>query len=378
MRVPFVDLVPGHRSIARQLAAAQARVWRANRLILGPEVEAFEVEFARYCGTRHAVGVGNGLDGLHLALRAFGVGRGDEVLVPSHTFIATWLAVSQAGAKPVPVEPLEGTFNMDPSRLEAAITPRTRAIVPVHLYGQPADMGGILRIARRHRLAVVEDAAQAHGARYRGRRVGSLGDAAVFSFYPTKNLGALGDGGAITTKDRAIADAVRRMRNYGSSAKNRHEAKGFNSRLDELQAAFLRVKLRHLDAWNRRRHAVATEYMHSLAKVDFLTLPEVPDWGEPVWHLFVVRSGERDRLAAHLGRAGIGTMVHYPSPPHRQRAYAEFGHRKLPIADRLAGEVLSLPIYPCMEGRAAAIVAKAVLNFRPARVGARRAIAKSG
>jgi dTDP-4-amino-4,6-dideoxygalactose transaminase len=320
----------------------------SGRFITGEEVRAFEREFADYCGARHCVGVGNGLDALHLILRALGIGDGHEVIVPSNTYIATWLAVSFAGAVPVPVEPDPRTYNLDPARIEAAITERTRAVMPVHLYGQCADVDAIREVADAYGLKVIEDAAQAQGARYRGRRAGSLGDAAGFSFYPGKNLGALGDAGAVTTDDAALASAVRHLRNYGSHVKYVNEVKGFNSRLDEMQAALLRVKLRRLDEWNVRRRRVAETYMRALEGLPDLTLPFVPEWAEPVWHLFVVRHPRREELRRHLTEAGVGTIIHYPIPPHLQGAYSELGRVRgsLPLAESLAEEVLSLPVGP--------------------------------
>jgi dTDP-4-amino-4,6-dideoxygalactose transaminase len=347
--IPFLDFAALHAELRPELDAAYQRVVDSNHLILGAEVEQFEREFAAYCEAGHAIGVGNGLDALFLILKAMDIGAGDEVIVPSNTFIATWLAVSYVGATPVPVEPDSATFNLDPARIEAAITPRTRAIMPVHLYGQPADMDPIMAIARRHKLKVIEDAAQAHGARYRGRRVGALGDAAGFSFYPGKNLGALGDGGAIVTNDAELAQRVRVLRNYGSSVKYHNEFKGHNSRLDELQAAFLRAKLKGLDAGNVRRREIAARYLDGLAGAG-LELPFVPEWAEPVWHLFVVRSPARQALQGALGERGIGTMIHYPIPPHRQAAYAELAMSEgsFPIAEAIHREVLSLPMWPQM------------------------------
>jgi len=347
MTIPFLDLQAPYRELKTELDAAYRRVMESGWFILGKEVAAFEEEFAAYCGVRHCIGVGNGLDALHLILRAMGIGPGDEVIVPSNTYIASWLAVSYTGALPVPVEPVEATCNIDPARIEAAITPRSRAILAVHLYGQPADMDPINEIARRHGLKVVEDAAQIHGARYRGLRAGSLGDAAGFSFYPGKNLGAFGDGGAITTNDDQLAEQVRMLRNYGSREKYVNEVQGFNSRLDELHAAQLRVKLRVLDAWNARRKGLADLYAELLSGTDLL-LPAVPAWAEPAWHLYVVRSGRRDALQRHLQEAGIGTLIHYPIPPHLQQAYADLGHGKgdFPLAEQIADEVLSLPMGP--------------------------------
>ncbi|WP_332749606.1 DegT/DnrJ/EryC1/StrS family aminotransferase [Hydrogenophaga sp.] len=349
MNIPFLDLSAMHDSMRPALDAAYQRVMGSSSFILGKEVEQFESEFAQYCETRHAIGVANGLDALFLVLKAMEIGDGDEVIVPSNTYIATWLAVSYAGATPVPVEPDPLTFNLDASRIEAAITPRTRAIMPVHLYGQPADMDAINTLAAKHGLKVLEDAAQAHGARYKGRRVGGLGDAAGFSFYPGKNLGALGDGGAITTNDDALAARLRVLRNYGSERKYHNELKGFNSRLDELQAAFLREKLHLLDGWNVQRRRIADQYRVALEGCG-LGVPHVPGWAEPVWHLFVVRSARRDVLATTLAKRGIGTVIHYPVAPHRQPAYAELnlGADSLPIAEAIHDEVLSLPIWPQM------------------------------
>jgi dTDP-4-amino-4,6-dideoxygalactose transaminase len=361
--IPFLDLGAGHAEAREELDAAWQRVLASDRLILGPEVEAFEAEFAAYCGAAHCVGVGNGLDALTLILRGLGIGAGDEVIVPSNTYIATWLAVTHAGATPVPVEPDSETFNLDPARVESALTSRTRAILPVHLYGQPADMEPIAAIAGRHGLAVVEDAAQAHGARYRGRRVGTLGTAAGFSFYPTKNLGAFGDAGAVVTDDAGFAARVRRLRNYGSRQKYVNEVAGVNSRLDELQAALLRVKLPRLDGWNRQRQAAADRYRALLADVD-IGLPPVPRWADPVWHLFVVRSTVRERLRAALATMAVETMVHYPIPPHRQAAYAALGlaEGSLPVAERLHREVLSLPLWPQISEAQQVRVADALRN----------------
>jgi len=296
------------------------------------------------------VGVANGLDALRLALLAMGIGAGDEVIVPSNTFIATWLAVTQSGATPVPVEPVESTYNLDPGRIEAAITPRTKAMLPVHLYGQPADLDPILTMARKHGLRILEDAAQAHGARYKGKRIGGHGDAVAWSFYPGKNLGALGDAGAVTTNDPELADRVRVLRNYGSRIKYVNDVKGYNSRLDPVQAAALRVKLRHLDEWNARRTAIAAHYTAELAGIG-LVLPEVPKWVEPVWHVYVVQHTERDRLQEALQKAGIGTLIHYPIPPHLQKAYCDAGYAagRFPIAESMANHLLSLPMGPQLD-----------------------------
>lgn len=344
-RVPFFDAAAATRELRAELDDAWQRVLASGWYILGPEVEAFEAEFARYVGCRYCIGVGSGLEALRLALLALGVKPGDEVLVPGNTFVATWLAVSQAGAKPVPVEPDEASFNMSPHAAAKAVTPRTVGILPVHLYGNPADMDGLTEVARRHNLLVLEDAAQAHGARYRGIPVGTIGGAAAWSFYPTKNLGAFGDGGAITTNDANVAESVRLLRNYGSRLKYEHVVKGYNSRLDELQAALLRVKLAHLDEWNGRRRAVASSYVEGLQGAD-VVLPSPEPWCEPVWHLFVIRSKWRDQLQSALAHQGIETLIHYPVSPHAQHAYAELSKSHLPVTERLQREVLSLPIGP--------------------------------
>lgn len=346
--IPFLDLRAAYLEIKQEIDAAIARVLDSGWYILGEEVEAFEAEWAVYCEAKHTVGVGNGLDALHLALLACGVGVGDEVIVPSNTYIATWLAVSQCGATPVPVEPSDSTYNINPDLIEAAITPRTKVILPVHLYGQPSDLDPILAIARKYNLRVVEDAAQAHGARYKGKRIGAHGDVVCWSFYPGKNLGALGDGGAITTDNDDIADRIRVLRNYGSRFKYMNEVKGFNSRLDPVQTAVLRVKLKILDEWNERRSKIATEYLNLLADNSKITLPYVPKWAEPAWHLFVVRHPERDAFQQRLTEAGIGTMIHYPIPPHMQEAYTDtlFAESEFPLAEAIAKEVISLPMGP--------------------------------
>jgi dTDP-4-amino-4,6-dideoxygalactose transaminase len=347
MKIPFLDLGASYRELKPEIDAAVHRVLDSGWYILGPEVEAFEVEWAEYCGAAHAVGLANGLDALILALRALDTGPGDEVIVPSNTYIATWLAVSAVGATPVPVEPDPATHNIDPDRIEAAITPATKVILPVHLYGQPADLDPILALAKKHDLRVVEDAAQAHGARYKGRRIGAHGDIVCWSFYPGKNLGALGDGGAITTNCADRADKMRVLRNYGSRVKYVNDVQGVNSRLDPMQAAVLRVKLQHLDAWTERRRTIAERYTKGLIGSG-LTLPHVPDWADPAWHLYVVRTAERDTLQARLTAAGVGTLIHYPIPPHMQTAYAGMGiaPEALPLARKLAGEVISLPMGP--------------------------------
>ena len=356
-KIPFLDLRASYLELKAEFDVAYQRVMNSGWYIQGEELRAFESEFAEYCNVKYSIGVANGLDALHLILRAMDIGAGDEVIVPSNTFIATWLAVSYSGATPVPVEPDEATYNIDSSRIEAAINGKTKAIMPVHLYGQPADMDPILEIASRYNIKVIEDAAQAHGALYKGKRTGGLGDAAGFSFYPGKNLGAFGDGGAVTTNDPIIAEKVRRLGNYGSRVKYHHEGKGFNSRLDELQAAFLRVKLRKLDKWNEQRKVIAYTYLKGLANAPDLTLPYVPDWAEPIWHLFVVRTSERDKLQKHLTDCGIQTLIHYPVPPYGQDAYKEMSYLAMPVSERIHKEVLSIPIGPAMlEGDVFAVI----------------------
>ncbi|MEQ1594217.1 MAG: DegT/DnrJ/EryC1/StrS family aminotransferase [Casimicrobium sp.] len=347
MNVPFLDLKAAYLEIQTEVDAAVSRVLRSGQYIGGDEVAAFEDEYASFCGAQRCIGVANGLDALHLTLRALGVGVGDEVIVPSNTFIATWLAVTHCGATPVPVEPDPRTFNIDPSRIETAITPRTKVILPVHLYGQPADIDAILLIARSRGLRVVEDAAQAHGARYKGRRIGAHADAVAWSFYPGKNLGGMGDGGAVTTNDEELAQRIRVLRNYGSNIKYVNEVPGYNSRLDPLQAAILRVKLTHLDSWNMRRRALAASYESALQGLQ-VALPWTPIWAESAWHLYVVRHSRRDSLQARLNDSGVASMIHYPIPPHAQSAYASgrFRGDAYPIANQMAAEVLSLPIGP--------------------------------
>lgn len=360
--IPFLDIARLHREIRAPLEEAFRRVLDSGWFVMGPELEAFEAEFARYCEVKHCVGVGNGLDALHLLLRCYRVGPGDEVIVPSNTFVATWLAVTQCGATPVPVDPVPGTFNIDPEGIARAVTRRTRAVIPVHLYGQPADMDPISALARQHDLVVIEDAAQAQGARYKGRRAGSLGHAAATSFYPGKNLGGLGDGGAVLTNDATIAIEVRRLRNYGSEIKYRHDAAGYNSRLDEMQAAFLRVKLAFLDDWNARRSLVAAEYTSKLPAANLQT-PSVAAYAAPVWHLYVIRSRQREALREHLAKDGVSTGVHYPIPVHRQPCYREFAGYDLPLSDRLAAEVLSLPMSPVMDSADIDYVVESVRRF---------------
>ncbi|MGY8710070.1 DegT/DnrJ/EryC1/StrS family aminotransferase [Bradyrhizobium sp. 18BD] len=362
MLIEFLNLGRVNARYEPAIRDAIDRVLGSGYYLLGEEAAAFEREFASYCGVKHCIGVANGLDALHLILRGYDIGEGHEVIVPANTFIATWLAVSLVGARIVPIEPDGSTWNIDPKRIEEVITPRTRAIMPVHLYGCPADMDAVREIARRHHLRVVEDAAQAHGARYRGRRAGGLGDAAGFSFYPGKNLGALGDGGAITTSDDELADRLRKLRNYGSSIKYQHDILGVNSRLDEIQSAVLRVKLAHLDAENARRAALANIYREALAATP-VELIRLSDEMESVWHLFVVRTPERDALRDFLTSRGVGTQIHYPVPCHRQGAYAHQAWPDLPTTDRLQSQILSLPMSPYLSADDAAHVARLVAEF---------------
>lgn len=347
--IPFQNFKAAYQELKQDLDAAYHRFMESGWYVLGKELSTFEEEYAAYCESPHCVGVSNGLEALHLALRALGIGPGDEVIVPSNTYIATWLAVTQVGATPVPVEPDSTTYNLDPLLIESAITPRTKVILAVNLYGQPCDYDPILAIARKHGLKLAIDNAQSHGARYKGRRVGGIADIECHSFYPSKNLGAYGEAGAITTHDAALAESIRVLRNYGSRVRYHNEVPGYNSRMDELQAAFLRVKLRHLDAWNARRSTLAQIYISQLSALSSeLILPTVPAWADPVWHLFVIRHPQRDALQQHLTEQGIQTIIHYPIPPHLSGAYASFHAAPLPIAARLANEVLSLPIGPHM------------------------------
>ncbi|TDC61227.1 DegT/DnrJ/EryC1/StrS family aminotransferase [Micromonospora sp. KC207] len=364
--VPFLDLGAANEEVRAGLDAAYARVSASGWYLLGPELDAFEAEFAAYCAARHCVGVGSGLDALVLALRALGVGPGDEVIVPAHTFIATWLAVSATGARPVPVEPDERTYGICPDRLAAAFTPAVKAVLVVHLYGHPVDLDAVRAVADRHDVPVVEDAAQAHGAAYRGRPVGA-GGVVAFSFYPAKNLGALGDGGAVVTDDPRVAERVRLLRNYGSARKYDHQVQGGNSRLDEFQAAVLRAKLPHLDEWTERRARVARRYTEALAGLPGLVLPSVAPWASSAWHLYVVRTPHREALRARLADAGVATLVHYPVPAHRSGAYRDTEDVRragpLPISERLAEEVLSLPIGPHLPDEGVETVVTAVRDI---------------
>jgi dTDP-4-amino-4,6-dideoxygalactose transaminase len=364
-KIPFLDLRAAYLELKNELDVAIIRSLETGWYIGGAEVEAFEVEYANYVGATHCIGVGNGLDALHLVLKAMGIGPGDEVIVPSNTYIATWLAVSYTGATPVPVEPDERTYNIKPALIEAAITPRTKVIIPVHLYGQPADLDPILEIAHRHKLFVLEDAAQAHGARYKGKRIGAHGDAVAWSFYPGKNLGAMGDAGAVTTNNPKLAEKIKMLRNYGSKVKYVNEITGYNSRLDPLQAAALSVKLKYLDEWNERRKKIAAFYLKELQATSLL-LPCVPDWADPVWHLFVVRTPQRDEFQKHLESNNIGTLIHYPIPPHLQKAYHYMNAfpGTYPLSETIHKEVLSLPIGPHLSMEQAKRVIQTIQDFK--------------
>jgi dTDP-4-amino-4,6-dideoxygalactose transaminase len=368
MKIPFLDLLSGYHELKQELDDAYQRVMNSGWYLLGHELEAFEAEYSAYCGSSDCVGVANGLEALHLILLAANIGKGDEVIVPSHTFIATWLSVTHTGATPVAVDVQLETGNIAPDLIETAITNKTRAIIAVHLYGQPADMDSINIIAKKHGLLVIEDAAQSHGARYKSRKVGTLGDAAAHSFYPGKNLGAFGDGGAITTNNQLLADRIRSLRNYGSRKKYVHDIHGFNSRLCELQAAFLRVKLTKLDEWNQRRKHVANEYLAQLSDPSNsqpqLQIPRIPDWADPVWHLFVIRHPNRDQLQAHLSNNGIQTLIHYPFPIHLSEAYKNPKlEGRFPIAEQLSNSVLSLPIGPHLAPSQIAQITKLIKSF---------------
>lgn len=365
MKVPLLDLKPAADELRTELDAAYRRVMDSGWFLLGKELEAFESEYAKSVGSAHCIGVANGLEALQMVLMARGIGPGDEVIVPSNGYIATWLAVTHVGAKPIPCEPDATTHNLDPARIAALVTSRAKAVLPIHLYGQTADMMAINAIAEKHGLFVLEDAAQSHGAMCHGRASGALGHAAGHSFYPSKNLGAMADAGAITTDDAKLADRLRHLRNYGCKVRYQNDYIGLNSRLEELQAAFLRVKLAHLSEWNARRRRLAARYHEQLKGVGDLLLPHVPAWAEPVWHLFVIRTARREALQAHLSARGVGTQIHYPTPPHLSGAYRDAGWKRgdFPIAEKLAAEVLSLPIGPQHTAEQIDYVCESVRSF---------------
>ncbi|QNH64192.1 DegT/DnrJ/EryC1/StrS family aminotransferase [Hymenobacter sediminicola] len=363
--IPFLAFGPQHDPIREQVLAAVAAVYDSHWYVLGDAVRQFEAEYAHYSATAHCIGVGNGLDALYLSLKALGVGEGDEVLVPSNTYIATWLAVSMTGARPMPVEPDTMTYNLAPDLLAAALTPRTRAILPVHLYGQACQMGPIMAFAEEHNLWVIEDNAQAHGATWQGQVTGSFGQLNATSFYPGKNLGALGDAGAVTTNSAEAAEQVRLLRNYGSRQKYHNEIPGVNSRLDELQAAVLRVKLPYIETWTHQRQQIAAWYTQQLAGVPDLILPATAAGATHVYHLYVVRTSRRDALQQHLTQHGIGTLIHYPVPPHLQPAYSGLGYRPgdFPVAEALAATSLSLPLWPGLSEEQVVRVSEVIRDF---------------
>lgn len=364
-KVPFASVVPMHEEIRSELDEAYRRVLDSAWFIQGTECEAFEKEYAEYTGTRYCVGTATGLDAIHLILKAMNIGAGDEVIVPSNTFIATALAVSHTGAVPVFAEPEPDTYNIDAGRIEEKITGRTKAIIAVHLQGRPADMDRIRLTARTHGLRVIEDAAQAHGSRYRKKRAGSLSDAAAFSFYPGKNLGALGDGGCVTTNDKALADKIRILGNYGSDYKYHHVCKGFNSRLDEMQAAFLRVKCRHLDRWNCGRRQIAEKYLAGITNNAVILPPRSTCEYEHVYHVFAVRSRMRNELEKYLADNGIETVKHYPVPMHLQKAYQELHilQGQLPAAEEISQTILSIPIHYGMKEEQVQYVIETINRF---------------
>lgn len=361
--IPFLNLKSAYDEQKEEIDRAIIEVIEAGSFILGEQVDLFEKEYAKFCEAKNCVGVGNGLDALILSLLACGVGPGDEVIVPSNTYIATWLAVSHCGAVPVAVEPHKDTFNINSSLITEAITNKTKAIIPVHLYGQPADLNPIIDIAKKHNLKVIEDAAQAHGASYKNKRIGAHGDLVAWSFYPGKNLGALGDGGAVTTDNDELAKHIKCLRNYGSEIKYHHRLRGFNSRLDEIQASILRIKLKKLSEWNKRRAQIASLYLNKLSSAD-IQLPYIPDWLDPVWHLFVVKSKNRDELQRVLARQGISTLIHYPVSPHLQQAYADQAYKSsnLSQTEIMQKEILSIPIGPHLTQSQAEEVARAILH----------------
>lgn len=378
-KVLFYDVGESYRTIKNEIDQAVIKVLEKGWYILGSEVSDFENEYAEYIGVKHCIGVSNGLDALFLTLKAWGVGKGDEVIVPSNTYIATWLAISYVGAKPIPVEPNKETFNIDPNLIEKSITGKTKAIIPVHLYGMPVDMVPIMQIAEKHGLSVLEDAAQAQGAIYGEKKCGALGHAAAFSFYPGKNLGAFGDAGAITTDDDDLADTLRCLLNYGSRKKYYNDMKGHNCRLDEIQAAILRVKLKYLDDWNKRRVEVAKFYnaivnsnielpyssLKSCTEDNLLCyqLPYSKATATSCWHQYIVQCDRRDELQGHLEKNGIQTMIHYPVPPHKQKAYFDMNNDSFPIAEKIADTCLSLPMSPFIKESELAKIKEAVETF---------------
>ena len=364
MKIPLVDLKAQYHSIKREVDEAISRVLETGQFILGKEVEAFEEEFARYLGVDHAIGINSGTSALYLALLAMGVGPGDEVITVSQTFVATVEAIHWTGARPVFVDIDEETYTMDPAQIESKVTKKTQAIIPVHLYGHPADMDPILEIAGKHKLWVIEDACQAHGAFYKGKRVGGLGHAACFSFYPGKNLGAYGEGGAVVTNDEALATQIKKLRNHGGLAKYCHEIPGWNARLEGIQGAILRVKLPHLEKWNELRRKHVREYTSLLKGLD-VKLPREASYARSVFHVYVIRARNRDKLNSFLSEQEIGCVIHYPTPNHLLDCFRGLGYREgsLPVTEKVSKEVLSLPLYPEMSAAQIREVAQAVQTF---------------
>lgn len=365
MNIPFVSFEPMHEEIKNEILSKFKEVYEKNWFIQGEEVERFEEEFAEFCEAKYCIGCGNGLDALFLILRGYDIKEGDEVIVPSNTYIATALAVSYVGAKPVFVEPDINTYNINPELIEKAITNKTKAIIAVHLYGQPANMDEINSIAKKYNLKVIEDSAQSHGALYKGKKTGSLGDASGFSFYPGKNLGALGDAGAVVTNDKELADKIRAIANYGSDKKYHHIYKGTNSRLDEVQAAFLRIKLRNLNKWNKDRRKTAQKYIDGINNPK-ITKPDEADYAKHVWHIFAIRTEKRDQFEKYLNDNGIGTNIHYPTPMHMQEAYKDLNiaEGSLPIAEKISKEVISLPMWYGMKDEEVNYVIDKINNWR--------------
>lgn len=367
MKVPFLDIAATYMELQPEIDSALKRVLKRGHFILGEEVEEFEKEYAKYCGVKYCIGVGNGLDALEFMLRAYNIHAQDEAIVPANTYIATILAITSVGATPVLVDPDSETYNLDSGKIRKHVSKKTKAILPVHLYGQTANIQEIKKICKEYKLLLIEDAAQAQGAEHYGVKAGALGDAAGFSFYPGKNLGAFGDAGAVTTNDVKIADYIRMLRNYGSKAKYFNLIKGVNSRLDEIQAAVLRVKLRYLDEWNKRRRRVAQIYLQRLnpEKKESFILPKVEEGNEPIWHLFVVQTEKRDKFIKYLNGGGIGTLIHYPLPPYEQEAYKEFRsmRKKCSVTNKMVGRIVSLPIGPHLSDYQQEYVVKKVNEF---------------
>ena len=363
MKVPFLSLIDAHKEISDEINSGIKNVLNSGRYIGGNQVDSFEENYAKYVDAKYCVGLGNGFDSIQISLRALGVKKGDEVIVPSHTFIATWLAVSNIGAIPVPVEPSEQTFSINPANIKKSITQKTKAIIPVHLYGHPAEIDEINKIAKEHNLFVIEDAAQAHGAIYKNKKIGAHSDVVAWSFYPGKNLGAMGDAGGITTNRKSIADEIRMLGNYGSEKKYIHKTQGLNSRLDPIQASILDIKLKYLDSWNQRRREIADTYLRNISFKTLLSLPSGLSLEDSVWHIFPLRCNSRDKLIHNLSNKGIETLIHYPIPPHKQMAYSELASLDLKIAEKMSEELISLPMGPHLSDEQVSYVVEALSEF---------------